>query len=81
MKTRILVIDDDERITDLLRRGLSYEGYVVDVAHDGKQGLDLARERPPDLVILDIMMPGRSTGQGLLLLRCRLQEDLCPKPG
>ncbi|MBI4319616.1 MAG: response regulator transcription factor, partial [Chloroflexi bacterium] len=39
-------------------RGLGYEGYVVDDAGDGKAGLDNARPRPPDLVILDIMMPG-----------------------
>jgi two-component system response regulator MprA len=58
MKARILVIDDDKKITDLLRRGLSYEGYSVDVAYDGKEGLDIARDRTPDLVILDIMMPG-----------------------
>ncbi|MCL5074668.1 MAG: response regulator transcription factor [Chloroflexi bacterium] len=58
MKARVLVIDDDKRITDLLRRGLTYEGYVVDVAYEGRQGLDIARETPPDVVILDIMMPG-----------------------
>jgi len=55
---RILVIDDDPAITGLLRRGLSYEGFAVDTAHSGEEGLALARERPPDLVILDIMMPG-----------------------
>jgi two-component system response regulator MprA len=58
MRARILIIDDDRRVTDLLQRGLSYEGYQVDVAWDGKQGLDIARECPPDLVLLDIMMPG-----------------------
>ncbi len=55
---RILVIDDDPSVTDFLRRGLSYEGYAVDVANTGKTGLYLARERPPDVVVLDIMMPG-----------------------
>lgn len=58
MKERILVIDDDSSITGVLRRGLGYEGYLVDVASDGKQGLERARVQPPDVVVLDIMMPG-----------------------
>lgn len=58
MNTRILVIDDDRKVTDLLHRGLGYEGYIMDIAHGGHEGLALAREHVPDLVILDIMMPG-----------------------
>lgn len=58
MNARILVIDDDASVTSLLKRGLSYEGYRVVTAASGKEGLDLAREQPPDLVILDVMMPG-----------------------
>lgn len=54
----ILVIDDDPAVASLLKRGLSYEGFAVDVAADGENGLTAARERYPDLVILDIMMPG-----------------------
>ncbi len=56
--TEVLVIEDDEAIADLLRRGLTYEGYMVSVAHDGTQGLLLARDAPPDLVVLDLMLPG-----------------------
>ncbi len=63
---RILVIDDDAAITSLLKRGLSYEGFAVDTARSGGEGLALARERPSDLVILDIMMPGLD---GLEVLR------------
>ena len=63
---RILVIDDDPAVTSLLKRGLSYEGYAVDIAGTGEEGLALARERPPGLVILDIMMPGIN---GLEVLR------------
>lgn len=55
---RILAIDDDAAVTSLLKRGLSYEGYAVDIAGTGAAGLALARERPSDLVILDIGMPG-----------------------
>jgi len=55
---RILVIEDEERIAQFLKRGLIYEGYRVDVAYDGHTGLEMARDQPPDLVILDWMLPG-----------------------
>jgi len=55
---RILVIEDEERIRQFLKRGLTYEGYVVDAANDGKSGLEQARDNPPDLVLLDLMLPG-----------------------
>jgi two-component system response regulator MprA len=55
---RILVVDDDPEIVSFLRRGLAYEGYKVDTAADGLEALAKARDREPDLVILDIMMPG-----------------------
>lgn len=55
---RILIIEDDEAILKFLRRGLAYEGYIVDVALDGQAGLALARDNPPDLVVLDLMLPG-----------------------
>jgi len=55
---RILVVDDDPEIVSFVKRGLAYEGYTVDTAADGKEALTKARDREPDLVILDIMMPG-----------------------
>lgn len=58
MKERILIIDDDEAITTALRRALSFEGYIVDVGLDGEEGLRRARDNAPDLIILDILMPG-----------------------
>jgi two-component system response regulator MprA len=58
MSTRILIIEDDEAILKFLRRGLAYEGYQVDTAADGESGLGLARDHPPDLVVLDWMLPG-----------------------
>ncbi len=58
MAERILVIDDERKIVDFVRRGLTYEGYNVDIAYDGESGLVQARRDPPDLVILDVMMPG-----------------------
>jgi DNA-binding response OmpR family regulator len=66
---RILVIDDDPAITSLLKRGLSYEGFSVDVAGSGEAGLALGRQFPPDLVILDIMMPGLDGFEVLRRLR------------
>lgn len=58
MAERILVIEDDAQIADLLRRGLIYEGYAVEIAGDGESGLSAARDRPPDMVLLDLMLPG-----------------------
>jgi DNA-binding response OmpR family regulator len=58
MAEHILVIEDEARIADLLRRGLTYEGFRVNVAGDGLTGLAKARDDPPDLVILDWMLPG-----------------------
>lgn len=58
MSSRILIIEDDEAILKFLRRGLAYEGYQVDTATDGQSGLTLARDTPPDLVVLDLMLPG-----------------------
>lgn len=55
---RILVVDDDPEIVSFLKRGLIYEGYSVDTAGDGTEALTKSREKEPDLVILDVMMPG-----------------------
>ena len=55
---RILVVDDDARLAASLRRALAYEGYAVEVAADGPGALAVARDRPPDLVVLDGMLPG-----------------------
>ncbi len=58
MKAHILVVDDDPRITDLLRRVLAYEGYSVAVAATGDTALMRTLERAPDLILLDVMLPG-----------------------
>jgi two-component system, OmpR family, response regulator MprA len=56
--SRILVVEDEMEIAGYLRRGLAFEGYAVEVASDGPGAIVAARERPPDLVILDLMLPG-----------------------
>lgn len=58
MKERILIIEDDERIANLLRRTLTYDGYQAEIAADGETGLSRAHEGRPDLIILDLMLPG-----------------------
>ncbi len=58
MAHRILIVEDEAEIADYLRRGLIFEGFTVEVVGDGLAALAAARERPPDLVILDLMLPG-----------------------
>ncbi len=73
---RALVVDDEVMLADMLRMALRSEGWDTRVAHDGQTALKLARETPPDVVVLDIMMPGLD---GLTVLR-RLREagNDCP---
>ena len=55
---RVLVVDDEPSITDLLAMALRYEHFAVQVAHSGREALDAVEEEEPDLVVLDVMMPG-----------------------
>ena len=55
---RVLVVDDEVRLARSLKVGLVAEGFAVDVAHDGTDGLWLAREHPYDAIVLDLMLPG-----------------------
>ena len=57
-KPRILVVDDDPRIAASVRRSLTYDGYDVDVVHDGSSAIDAVRSAPPDVIVLDLMLPG-----------------------
>ncbi len=58
MATRVLLVDDDQKIISLLKRGLAYEGFEVYTAADGETGLTAAKKYQPHLVLLDITMPG-----------------------
>lgn len=68
---RILVVDDDPAVTSFLQRLLSQDGYAVEIAHDGESALHLIEARAPDVLVLDITLPGLS---GLELCR-RLKQD------
>jgi DNA-binding response OmpR family regulator len=55
--SKVLVVEDDEAMAVALRDGFTYEGHEVTVARDGEEGLSLARESSPDIMILDVMLP------------------------
>ncbi len=57
-RPRLLVVDDEQGIVDFIRLGMRYEGFRVEDAADGVSGLDMAQRLRPDLVILDVMLPG-----------------------
>ncbi len=57
-KPRVLVVDDEARIREIVQGYLEADGFEVDLAGDGIEALRLARERRPDVVILDVTMPG-----------------------
>lgn len=54
---RILVVEDEKDLATIIKQGLEEEGYVVDVAHDGEEGLYMAENFPVDAIVLDIMLP------------------------
>ncbi|SDS65484.1 heavy metal response regulator transcription factor [Pseudomonas oryzae] len=68
---RILVVEDEVKTADYLGRGLSEDGYLVEVARDGLDGLHLIRESEFDLIILDVMLPGLDGWQVLQEIRRR----------
>ena len=57
---RVLLVEDERSLAEMVRRGLSSQGFVVDVAHDGVTGQWLAVERSYDVIVLDIMLPARN---------------------
>jgi DNA-binding response OmpR family regulator len=72
--SRILVVEDNEDLAFGLRKVLEFEGYDVDVANEGEAGLASAREKTPDLLILDIMLPEKSGFDVLRELRTSGQK-------
>ena len=76
MGNKILVVDDEQNIVDILRFNLEREGYEVIAASDGPEGLSLARSCEPDLVLLDVMMPGMDGFQ--VCSEIRKEDKLTP---
>lgn len=68
---RILVVDDERGLVRALRRGLTAEGFAVDVAHDGHSGLAMATYNEYDAIVLDVMLPGRNGYDVVTALRER----------
>ncbi|MEU7997078.1 response regulator transcription factor [Micromonospora sp. NPDC049060] len=82
MEGRVLVVEDDASIREVTALGLRRAGFRVDTARDGREGLAAWRARPPDLIVLDVMLPGldgfevcreirRSSGVPILMLTAR----------
>lgn len=86
MKARILVVDDDPKITSFIRRALALEGYDVSVTNQPVESLRMLAEQPPDMIILDVMMPGidglelcrriRAAGEALPILMLTARDAL-----
>lgn len=70
---RILVVEDEPKTADYLRKALSESGYLVEVAHDGLDGQHLVQEFEFDLIILDVMLPGLDGWQLLQIIRRKQQ--------
>ena len=75
MDTKLLIVDDDHNICDMLKLYFENEGYKVKVAHDGFEGLSTFKAYEPDLVLLDIMMPKKDGWQV-----CREIREMSSKP-
>jgi len=74
-RLRVLVVEDEESYREALLSGLSTEGYEVELAADGLEGLRRFTARPPDIVLLDVLLPGM-TGTEV----CRRMRDIAPVP-
>jgi two-component system, OmpR family, response regulator MprA len=89
MNAHILIVDDDNRVTSALRRTLAYEGYQVSITANGEGALSIVRTRPPDVVILDLMLPGidglevcsrlRSAGDSIAVLMLTARDAVADR--
>lgn len=75
MAAHVLVVDDDRRVTSLLQRALHFAGYTVTIARDGATALQTLQSTTPDLLLLDVMLPGMD---GLSV--CRSVREITPTP-
>lgn len=77
-KTRILIVDDDKDITEVVKGALEIEGFSTDIAYDGKQALEKVAKKKPDLIILDIIMPVVDGWEVLLKLKGDPETESIP---
>lgn len=75
---RVLVIDDDQAVADVLARVIAKDGYDVEIAADGSRGLVAIANRPPDVILLDLMLPGLSGFEMCRRLKRELRTRLIP---
>lgn len=73
MSARILVVEDEKKVASFIKRGLEEEGFSVELAADGEEGLKLATEKKFDVVLMDLMLPKRD---GLEVIREMRQRDI-----
>lgn len=78
MSARILVVEDQEDVAQLIDVVLKSEGYTVAIARDGAQGLMMSRDWDPDLILMDIMLPG--VDGGTLISRLRREPETAELP-
>lgn len=79
-KAKVLVIEDEEDISELLTLRLAKTGFYVSVAHDGEEGLEKARETNPDVIILDLMLPKMSGEEVCKAIRENENTDVAKTP-
>ena len=72
---RVLIVEDEKKIADFIKRGMKEEGYSADIAHDGEKGHFLATTETYDLIVLDIMLPGMD---GITLCKKLRNEKILP---
>ncbi|MGB9840515.1 response regulator, partial [Thermovenabulum sp.] len=75
MKNKILVVDDEKPIVDILKYNLSKEGYEVVAAFDGEEAVEIAFSEKPDLILLDIMLPKKD---GFTVCKTLREKMTCP---
>ena len=78
MRSRILVVDDDPEIVKVISLGLINNGYELISAVDGNEGLRIAKQQKPDLIIMDIMMPNLEGGDAVRLLKADITTKNIP---
>lgn len=65
----ILLIDDDQDLSDTIKSVLEYAGYHVSLSHDPKDGIEMVKKKKPDLILMDVMLPGMNGAEAVKILK------------